>query len=265
MNVLITGASGGLGRAFAVECAGRGYKLCLTDINEKGLIAIKEGLVKQFGADVLIKRCDITADAEVEGLADFIKENGFGINMLINVAGTDFEGGFCQKEFGRISEIIRLNIEGTLRVTHSMLGMKGSGKMHIINVCSLAANQPMPLKATYAASKRFLLDFSLAINEELNDREVSVLALCPGGLATTKEAIDGIGAQGFYGAATTNALERMTTRTIEKAIKGKKIYIPGLLNAVLAFFGKLVPPPVIAHILYKRWKKAQSRWLFQNQ
>ncbi len=264
MNVLVTGAGGGLGRAFAVECAARGYNICLTDINGEGLAKIQNGLLRQFGANALMKACDITDDAEVMALGNFLSENGFEPDMLINVAGVDFEGGFCQRDFGQISGIIRLNIEGTLRVTHRVLDQKSGGKMYIINVCSLAAKQPMPLKATYAASKRFLLDFSLALSEELRSRGVSVLALCPGGLATTKETIEAIGAQGFYGAVTTNALERMTAKTLDYAMRGKKVYIPGLVNKILAFFGKFVPPSVTAHILFRRWEKAQKRWLYRE-
>ena len=120
---------------------------------------------------------------------------------------------------------------------------------------------PMPLKATYAASKRFLLDFAVALRQELKDQDVNVLALCPGGLVTTKEAMSGIVAQGFWGGATTNALETVARRTIDGVLRGKGVYIPGVLNRALTFAGKLIPRAWIAAAVYHRWSKAQKQWL----
>jgi len=120
---------------------------------------------------------------------------------------------------------------------------------------------PMPLKATYAASKRFLLDFALALRQELKSQGVNTMSLCPGGLATTKEAIEGIAAQGFWGNATTNKLESVAHNSIERVQLGKSIYIPGALNRTLSFCGKLIPRSVIAAIIYHRWNNAQNKWL----
>jgi short-subunit dehydrogenase len=128
-------------------------------------------------------------------------------------------------------------------------------------VSSLASMYPMPLKATYAASKRFLLDFALALRQELKNQNATVLTLCPGGLVTTKEAMRGISAQGFWGNATTNSLEIVARKTINHALQGKSIYIPGLLNRTLSFLGKLLPRSWVASLIYLRWNKAQVKWL----
>jgi len=117
------------------------------------------------------------------------------------------------------------------------------------------------LKATYAASKRFLLDFALALRQELKNQDVSVLTLCPGGLVTTKEAMRGISAQGFWGNATTNSLEIVARKTVVYALQGKSIYIPGLLNRILSLLGRILPRSWAASIIYWRWSKAQVKWL----
>ena len=119
---------------------------------------------------------------------------------------------------------------------------------------------PMPLKATYAASKRFLLDFSIALGQELKNKDVRVLALCPGGLVTTQEAMSGIAAQGFWGNATTNPLELVAERTIDRLLARGGVYIPGALNRALSFAGKLLPRSWIAAAIYQRWSKAQQQW-----
>jgi len=118
----------------------------------------------------------------------------------------------------------------------------------------------MPLKAVYAASKRFLLDFSISLRQELKDCDVNVLTLCPGGLATTPEALRGIAVQGFWGNATTNSLETVARKTLDLALAGKGLYIPGGLNRLLSLLGKIIPRPLVAAVIYKRWRRAQSRW-----
>ncbi len=262
MTVLITGASGGLGRALALDCAGRGFDLFLTDINQTGLGAVKRGIECQYAVRIWIRACDITSDKDVDRLVAYADENGIRIDMLFNVAGLDHEGGFTQRDFGRIMAILRLNIEATLRVTHKVLCLRRiPGRFHIVFVSSLASMYPIPLKATYAASKRFLLDFSIALGQELRDQDVSVLALCPGGLATTPESIRGIEAQGFWGTVTTNRLERVAHRTVSRSLRGRRLYVPGILNHVFSVAARFVPAVVIARLLYGRWTMAQRKWL----
>jgi len=262
MNVFITGASGGLGRAFAAECAGRGYNLFLTDINDNGLKALKTGLERQYGVCVTTKTCDLTKDESVDEMLALIDINEIKFDMLLNIAGLDFEGGFIERERKNITEIVSLNIEATLRITHAILSRRRDRRpFSLVFVSSLASMYPMPLKATYAASKRFLTDFALAIGQELKSQNVNVLTLCPGGLPTTNEALQGISAQGFWGNITTNRLEEVAYNTIEKVQKGSKLYIPGAINRMLSFFGKFLPRSLIVKIIFCRWNKAQSKWL----
>lgn len=99
----------------------------------------------------------------------------------------------------------------------------------------------MPLKATYAASKRFLLDFATSLRQELKSEDVNVLTLCPGGMVTTQETMRSIKAQDFWGDATTNPLEGVARNTIDRALAGKSINVPGKLNQILSFLGKVIP------------------------
>jgi short-subunit dehydrogenase len=262
MNVMITGASGGLGRALAVECARRGYNIFLTDINRSGLASLKMGLERRFGACVTSKASDLTKPESVDEMLSEIDGHGIKFDMLLNIAGVDFEGGFLEREREKIAKIVSLNNEATLRITHAVLSRRRPGKKFtVVFVSSLASMFPMPLKATYAASKRFLLDFSIALRQELKNRNVNVMALCPGGLATTSEALRGIAAQGFWGNATTNRLEEVASDTIDKALKGKGIYVPGVINYILSSIGKLMPRSWVASIVYWKWNRAQSKWL----
>ena len=261
MNVMITGASGGLGRALANECGKRGYNLFLTDINAQGLKSIQLGLERQFGVTVTTAACDLTRDESVDALMNVIDTHQIRFDMLLNVAGLDFEGGFLERKRRDIIRIISLNNEATLRITHAILSRRREGNpFYLLFTSSLASMYPMPLKATYAASKRFLLDMAVALREELKDKQVNVLALCPGGLATTRESMSGIAAQGFWGNVTTNPLEVVSRQTVSRLQKRGGIYIPGALNRMLTFFGNLLPRRWVAAAIYHRWNKAQKQW-----
>lgn len=262
MFALITGAAGGLGRAFAAECAARGYDLLLTDLNSSVLDTVRQGLLRQYDVIIHTFCCDMTRDEDVAALGAYAQDHQIFLDMLLNVAGLDYEGGFTQRSFAQISGILRVNIEATLRVTYQALALRRrNSRFYVVFVSSLAALYPMPLKATYAASKRFLLDFSIALGQELKAQDVRILSLCPAGLPTTQESLRGIAAQGFWGSVTTNQLERVVHRTISRVQRGCKVYIPGLLNRTFSVLGKLLPPGLIARIVYTRWQSAQKQWL----
>lgn len=266
MNVFITGAAGGLGRAMAVECGKRGYNLFLTDVNEDGLRPMQTGLERQFGVTVAVKACDLTDAASVDELLSVIDENGVQFDMLLNIAGVDFEGGFLSRDREHVVKIVALNDAGTLRITHAILERRRQDKhFTVVFVSSLASMFPMPLKATYAASKRFLLDFATSLRQELKDKNASVLVLCPGGMVTTQETIVAIEAQGFWGSMTTNPLETVARKTLDHALNGKATYIPGILNRTLSYVGKIIPRSWVAAIVYWRWNCAQKKWLTPSE
>ena len=181
MTVLITGASGGLGRAFAAECASRGYNLYLTDINEAGLAEIKQGLERQYDVQVAVRVCDLTDQAQVKDMFDDINEQGIKLNMLLGVAGLDFEGGFIKRDFDQIINIVNTNIAATLRVTHAALKHRdNSERFNVVIVSSLASQYPIPLKATYAASKRFPAGFLYSAEAGAFGRQRKCACAVPG-------------------------------------------------------------------------------------
>lgn len=262
MNVLITGASGGLGRALAGECARRGWNLLLTDLATDRLAALQAGLERQYRVSIAVKACDLTCADSVDGLLAWIDRHELRFDMLLNVAGIDHEGGFLAVEQQKILDIVALDVVATLRLTHSILQRRRAGKrFYLLFVSSLASLCPMPLKATYAASKRFLLDLSIALSHELKAQQVHVMALCPAGLATTPDALQGIAAQGFWGHVTTCPLEMMVRHSIRRLLRGCRVYIPGAINRTLNWLGRFVPPTTASAMVYARWHSAQAKWL----
>lgn len=258
--VMITGAAGGLGKAFAVESASRGWNLVLTDLRAAALEPLAASLIATYGVDVIVQPCDLTDPASRAALFDWARFWGISFWALINVAGLDYEGPFYECTPAQIRTILRLNIEGTLEMTHAMLDFRDRHTaFRIINVASLAAFFPMPVKATYAASKRFLLDFSLALREEVRPLGATVTVLCPAGLPTTPECVRAIEAQGMMGKWTTQNIGAVAAETLDAALHGRAIVIPGALNQVLRALGGLVPPGLVARLVASRWQTAHQR------
>jgi short-subunit dehydrogenase len=263
--VCITGATGGLGKAFAVECAGRGWDLFLTDLSEAALRQLSESLSNTYDVNVYYRSCDLTDyDARSE-LFGYLDQLGRSVHFLINIAGLDFEGPFSERSRKQITTILRLNIEANLEMTSAVLKLRDSSKpFRIINVASLAAYYPMPVKAMYASSKRFLLNFSKALREEIRSLGATVTALCPAGMPTTADCIKSIEAQGLAGLITTKNVGFVAAGAVNSALKGKAVYIPGLLNRVIWILGCLVPSSLVAKIIGMRWRHTYAKWAVQN-
>lgn len=258
--VLITGATGGLGKALAAECASRGWGLYLTDLAEDKLAALAAGLERSYSVRVRYAAADLTDAQSRAALFERIQAEGPRFRALINVAGLDHEGLFLERTPKEITAILRLNIESTLIMTHAVLQRRDQAvTFRIVNVSSLAAFFSMPVKATYAASKRFILDFSLALRNELRDQNVTVSVLCPAGMPTNQACIDAIEAQGIMGHLTTEDVGRVAHETIEAAIRGRAIIIPGLLNRIARWLGGLAPATSVAELIGSRWRAAQRK------
>ena len=227
--IMITGATGGLGKAFAVECASRGWNLFLTDLRPAPLQTLSEGLRAPMACRCETRPCDLAdPDLRARSCSTICARTALRFWGLINVAGLDYEGLFRERRREQIRAILRVNIEGTLEMTHALLERRDPRHIfRIINVGSLAGFYPMPVKATYAASKRFLLDFSIAMREELRPQGVTVTILCPAGMPTTPSCIQGIEAQGLMGQLTTQDIGAVAAQTLDQALRGRAVVIPG--------------------------------------
>jgi hypothetical protein len=268
--ILITGAAGGLGRPLAVEAARRGWSLVLTDRPDTKLEELAKALERNYGVRVHTLFCDLTDARDRATLFQHVRSLTSYLSGVVNVAGLDFEGAFDELRPDEVQTIIRVNIEATLDVTHRALELKKKDQRFLlITVSSLAAFYPMPVKATYAASKRFLLDFFRALKEELRGENVSVTVLCPAGLPTTPGAIRGMELQGFWGRVTAVQPGTVAAGTFDHALQGNFLYIPGLLNKLLQMASSVVPPNLLTSYIAWRWRgntrRAHGRkeWVLQ--
>lgn len=256
--LMITGATGGLGSAFVLEAARRGYNLLLTDRTPEGE-SFAGRLAEKFNIEVIYQPCDLADDKGREALLSGLKTDGYRFWGLINVAGLDNEGGFLERNRAQILRILQINILATMDITHGILPLRDPDqRFRLINVCSMAGFYPMPFKATYAASKRFLLDFSRALREEIKSFG-TVTALCPSGMPTTVECMRSMFAQGFWGLATSMAPEDVARITMKAALRGRFVVIPGWINQFIHALSGLVPQAVATKYVAKRWAAARAK------
>ena len=255
----ISGATGGLGKAFAVECALRGENLFLTSTKEDKLALLAQSLAKAYKVDVKYAVCDMSLDTKRDDLITYLKQDGFTFNKLINTVGYDHEGDFLTLNNDIIRNLIRVNVESVIDITYSILSLRTSDKFTIITVSSLAGEFPMPFKALYSSSKRMLTNFFRAFAHEVKDKNITVTLLSPAAVPTNNEWTKNVEAAGFAGLLSAKNVGIVAYKTLNKADKGQAIYIPGFINKVADFFGKLLPVGLINKIIYNRCKDISEK------
>lgn len=166
----LSGATGGMGKAFALECAKRGQNLFMTSTKEDKLGELSGALTREYGVSVKYKKCNMADDKDRAELFEFVKAQGIAFNKLINTAGLDYEGPFMSLDSEKIKNLVRVNVESVIDVTFNVLKLRvPDQKFTILTVSSMAGCFPMPLKSMYASSKRMLTNFFLGLRRELKD------------------------------------------------------------------------------------------------
>ena len=182
-TALITGASSGIGKEFALQLADKGAELVVVSRNRQKLQDAVGDIREKIGMErkIEIIPMDLTDPDNSKKLFDILEKKDIHIDLLVNNAGFGKWKSFEEEKYDSIIGMNMLNMVTLSALTHlfvqSML-KKGSGG--ILNVASTAALQPVPFMADYAATKAFVLNFSLALWQEYKDRGISVTALCPG-------------------------------------------------------------------------------------
>jgi short-subunit dehydrogenase len=184
-TALVTGASGGIGEAFARQLAAQGKDLILVARSEEKLHSLARELAAAHGVRTHVIVADLARHDSASALYAEIERLGLDVDLLINNAGYARAGAFAELALDEQADMIRLNVNTLVELSRLYLpAMRGRGWGGIINVASNAAFQPVPYLAVYAATKAFVLSFSEALAEEVARDGVSVMALCPGATAT---------------------------------------------------------------------------------
>lgn len=181
-TALITGATSGIGYELAKLFAKDGYNLVLVARTEEDLHRVADELNAEFKVNkVTVIAKDLSEPNAAAEVYEQTRNAGIEVNILVNDAGIGQRGFFWDIDFERYAEIINLNVMAVVQLTHLYLkDMLGRNEGRILNLASIAAYQPTPMLAVYAATKAFVLSFGDALINELKDTNITLTSLIPG-------------------------------------------------------------------------------------
>ena len=240
---LITGASAGLGVAFARQLAARGHRLVLAARRKDRL----DALAAQVG-NARAVAIDLSEPGAAERLIVTCDAAGEEVDLLVNNAGFGLRGDFGKLDAARQREMIDLNI-GALtdlcRLVAPRMVERRSGA--ILNVASTAAFQPGPKMAVYFATKAYVLSFSEALHEEMKGFGVKVSALCPGPTRTEFGEVAGFGQDSRFDKVAMSA-EEVVRQGLAGLEDKRAVVITGALNKAGAWGTRFIPRSVARRI-----------------
>lgn len=252
---LVTGASSGLGKAFALELAGRKINLLLVALPGDGLPGLCENLKTTCSIKCDFFETDMTQHESVYELVRRVKKN-YRVNILINNLGMGGSHEFASAGTGYLENMISLNIRTLTLLTHQLLPeLKSHKKSYILNVSSLASFSPIGYKTIYSASKVFVLYFSRGLSQELKDTGVFVSVVHPGPMRTNSHVVRRIESHGIFGKMGVLTPEYMAYKSIDMMFRRKPIIILGWFNRLCWLGMKLVPLSIRLPLISKQVKK----------
>lgn len=252
---VITGASKGLGKCLAIECAKRGRNLILVALPHESILDIAKQIAKQYNISVVGYETNLTNENNIKSLADWIHQN-YSIDILINNAGIGGTRYFDEVTTDYLDSIIQLNMIALVHLTHRLLPiLRLQNKAFILNISSLAAFGPLPFKTVYPASKAFVSSFSRGLNAELKNTNISVSVAHPGGMATNPEIAARMDTHNALVKASYLSPEETAKICIEKTLAKKTIIVPGFTNKLSRFLIRIFPEEMMLSIVRKNFKK----------
>lgn len=242
-TALITGASAGIGAAFARHLAADGYSLLLVARREERLQELAAELSAQHGVRCEVFAADLSDPAAPASIMAFAESRGIAIDVLINNAGLSGKTAFADTPWPKLAAEIQLMVTAVTELCHRVLpGMLARGWGRIVNLSSLAALAPPGESLLYTGIKRYVLDISQSLDMELKPQGVHVTALCPG--FTRSEFHDTMGTRDAA-----DKLPRLFWQEAEEVVqegwdavmRGKPVCVPGAVNKLVA--GSMRPLP----------------------
>lgn len=254
-TALITGASSGIGAAYARDFAARGADLVLVARGEQALHHLAAELRTAHGRRVDVIAADLGAPAAADLLAGKVAALGVAVDVLINNAGFGLHGDFAGTDEARLTAMVQLNCVALVDLTRRFLpGMITRRRGAVINVASTAAFQPLPHMALYGATKAFVLSFTEALYAEARPAGVKVVAICPGATETPFFAIAGEDAS--IGRRRTP--EQVVATTMAALDRGRPSRVDGLLNAMLAALPRIAPRRLVVALAARSMAPSQG-------
>ncbi|MFI7224791.1 SDR family NAD(P)-dependent oxidoreductase [Nonomuraea angiospora] len=241
-TALITGATSGLGAAFARRLAADGFSLVLVSRDEQRLSESADQLKLRYGVDAEVLPADLATE---EGLARVESRVADGVDLLVNNAGFGHPGRFLEVPVEDEVRMLRVHCEAVLRLTLAALpGMRERDRGAIVNVASVAAFFP---RGTYSASKAWVVNFSESAASDVGNPRIKIMALCPGFVRTEfhqRASMDTSGIPRFLWLKADDVVRE----TMRDLALGKRVSVPDLRYKAIVAIGRLVPRGLQARV-----------------
>jgi len=253
LTAIVTGASEGLGKSFAIELAGRNINLVLVALPGSGLPELASFIRKNFGVTIHHLEIDLTHAESYSEIFTWLKERRITAHLLINNAGLGNWSWFEDKNIAFYKMQIELNVITPVLLTRLFLAQTDAAvTSYILNVGSLGGLFLVPKKQVYGATKSFIRYFTKCLQLELYGSNVKLSLLSPGGINTKPELLVMNNTLKGISKATIQEPEKVARIAIDGLLKGKKEIIPGVLNRLLVLLNSLLPAYVKDNIIKRR-------------
>ncbi len=247
---IVTGASSGIGREIArLLNKEENLELWLVARRQERLDELSEEL-KSEGHDVRVFAYDLLDRNTWKSLQDELTASGQNLRWLVNNAGFGFNGSLLQEEVEHLENMITLNVMALSSLTRRLLPFMKRGSK-VVNIASSFAFVPGPFYTVYAATKAYVLSFSIALNTELEEMGITVSAVCPGPVAT--EFFDSSAAKPPLSFGIEDA-KHTAFLSVEQAAQGNAIIITGFMAWMLRIVSAILPRVLLAKLVGKQVK-----------
>jgi uncharacterized protein len=251
---LITGASSGIGKALALECAARGMNLFLVALPLTGLPQLSAELISKYGITCHVLEIDLTHKLAHHRISRYVKRNMLCVNVLINNVGIGFNGKLESMAEDKVHDMLMLNMRTTTMLVRAFLpAFRTLPKAYILNIGSLAGFMPLPGKCVYSATKAYIFYLTRSLHHELKGSNVSVSGVFPAGVPTNKATIQRIAEAGWISRKIASSPEQVAGEAISGMLRNKEIIIPGKRLKVFFWLSSMLPQGLILKLMAKEF------------
>jgi short-subunit dehydrogenase len=254
-TALITGATSGIGRAFAERFAKMGYDLIITGRRKDVIKKAAGEISKDNGVKVSVVLAELSEEAGISRVLKEIKKAGH-IDVLVNNAGFGLNNMFFDEKVENHLKMVAVHVDAAVRLTHAVLpGMVKTGGGIVINVSSLGSFLPTPLNSIYGGTKAFLNIFTGSLHVELRNKGIKFQSLCPGFTSTDFHVQMGVEDEIKKDVKRWMSPVRVVDYSMKALAKGEIICIPGFMNRLLGIFPVIFPERLYYYIISRVYKK----------
>ncbi len=256
---IVTGAGQGIGYAFASELARRGHHVIMVSLPGEDLPSKASSLAEQYGVDVFYHEADLTGEDSCNHFHEWVTENHFSVDILINNAGIGSSGLFEDFSTAFYRKQVSLNVMVPVLLTRLFLpDLRKCQNAYILNMGSMGAFFNMPNKEVYSASKAFILSFSRSLQSTLENTNIQVTVISPGPVDSNPRLLEIHRNMKGIARKTVMKPQEIAEAGLDALFSGKNELVPGGMNRLLLLLNRMMPSFLRKGIIRKEMKRQQS-------